>query len=100
MYYINAHCHPGYAMRRRYLNSNTGMDLPADYRNTFKPRVDISENDTNLFMDFDFPGISKEDIKIRINEQGILNIQAKKKQSENSDLKYVRNERYFGEFCQ
>lgn len=99
MYYINA-CHaPRFMRDYRFADRVSGSDSPVDYNRTFRPRADISENETQLFMDFDLPGIEKEDVRISVNEEGILKIEAKKKQPESSEeKKYFRNERYFGDY--
>ena len=60
-------------------------------------RTDIKENDNNYDIVIDLPGYEKEDIKIDI-EDGYLNISAKMDESKDeSNSKFVRRERYFGE---
>jgi HSP20 family protein len=64
-----------------------------------QPRIDISEDEKNLFFAVEMPGISKEDIKIKINDEDILVIKGEKKREFNiEDKSFIRAERCFGEF--
>lgn len=42
------------------------------------PKTDISEDDKNIYFDFELPGLKKENIDFRINEDNILSLTAKK----------------------
>lgn len=65
----------------------------------FTPRVDITENDKNIFVHAELPGMDKDDIKISVNEENVLTIRGEKKKDENSvKLSYIRTERTFGNF--
>ena len=65
----------------------------------FHPRVDITEDDKNLFVHVELPGMEKDQVKISINEEKMLTIKGEKKSEEKKeDKNYVRTERVFGSF--
>lgn len=65
----------------------------------FSPRIDITEDDKNLFIHAEIPGLVKEDVKISVDEERALKMTgAKKKSSANEGKSFLRNERVFGEF--
>lgn len=65
---------------------------------SFAPKIDISENKENILIDAEIPGVSKEDLKITLQDN-ILTIEGEKKRvSENKDQNYFREERCFGKF--
>lgn len=69
-----------------------------DYQNTFLPKIDISEDEKNIYFEAEIPGIKKEDIKILL-EDNILTIKGEKKNQENKkDKTLIRNERVYGSF--
>ncbi len=60
-------------------------------------RTDIKEGKDNYNIVIDLPGYEKEDIKVDIDD-GYLNVTATMDNSKDeSDSKFVRRERYFGE---
>lgn len=61
-------------------------------------KTDVRELDTGYVIDIDLPGVSKENIKIDI-EDGYLNINARVESSNNDEEKgtFIRRERYVGE---
>ena len=70
---------------------------------SFAPRVDIVEDDKRLFVQAELPGILKEDVKVTINDENILNIKGEKKpenkpEGENCERCYIRVERNYGSF--
>lgn len=69
-----------------------------DYSNTFLPKIDISEDEKNIYFEAEIPGIKKEDINISL-EDNILTIKGEKKLSEDKKQKtLIRNERIYGSF--
>jgi HSP20 family protein len=65
----------------------------------FSPRIDITEDDNNLFVHAEIAGMGKSDVKISVNEERMLTLKGEKKKSEKKeDVNYLRNERVFGEF--
>ena len=62
------------------------------------PAVDISEDDDNLYVDVDVPGMKKEDIKVSL-EHNVLSLKGEKKQEkEVKEENYHRWERCYGSF--
>ncbi|MFA6571976.1 MAG: Hsp20/alpha crystallin family protein [Bacteroidota bacterium] len=66
---------------------------------SFQPKVDIAEDEKNLFLHAEMPGVKKEDVKVTINEENILLIKGEKKREFDSAKSIVRNERGFGSFA-
>ncbi len=66
---------------------------------SFQPRCDIYGDDKSITMELELPGVSKEDVKIKY-ENNILTIDGEKKKAsfENSDKKVLSGERRFGKF--
>lgn len=65
----------------------------------FNPRADIIEEEKQVTIYIELPGIAKEQVNISINEDRILNIKGEKKVSQQCEGKsFIRNERQFGEF--
>lgn len=76
-------------------------DFPAcgfKYSDSFSPKIDISEGEKNIKVIAEIPGVSKEDIKIVIQDN-ILSIEGeKKKEDVKEDKNYYRAERSYGSF--
>lgn len=69
----------------------------------FSPKVDISEDESYLYLNAELAGIKKEDVKITVNDEHILTITGKKNKNEkneniNNEIKFLKLERNFGEF--
>lgn len=65
----------------------------------FVPKVDISEDDKQMFIHVELPGMEKDDVKITISEDKILTIKGEKKREEKKEEKnYLRVERSYGSF--
>ena len=45
----------------------------------FSPRVDISEDDKNIYLHAELPGIAKEDVKVSVTEERVLTLKGEKK---------------------
>ena len=76
-----------------------GFDYnPADYRRTFRPRVDISEDSTAFYLDLELPGIKKNEVKVSVNDERILTVEGNKQAEVIESQTAVRSERKFGEF--
>lgn len=62
------------------------------------PLVDIAENEKEILLHMDVPGVKKEDMKIDFHD-GILSISGERKSfKESSDDNFFRSERKFGNF--
>lgn len=65
----------------------------------FSPRVDITEDEKNLYVHAEIPGMDKEGVKISVNEERLLTLKGEKKKEEKAEGKnFVRTERVYGEF--
>jgi len=70
---------------------------------SFAPRIDISEDEKNVYLQAELPGVKKEDVKITINEDNLLTIRGEKRREEKTEendekRSFIRIERAFGEF--
>jgi len=62
------------------------------------PPVDISEDDKEYTLKAELPGLSKEDVKVSV-ENGVLSITGERQaEKETKDKKYHRIERSYGSF--
>ncbi|MBI5324272.1 MAG: Hsp20/alpha crystallin family protein [Ignavibacteriae bacterium] len=65
----------------------------------FKPRVDIQEDEKNIYFDIEVPGVKKDEVKVSVDEDNILTIKGEKKFEKKNDIKVCcRSERTFGDF--
>lgn len=75
----------------------------------FAPKIDISEDENNLYFTAELPGVKKEDVKVTISDDGVIYFKgAKKRPFEQEEAKdgevqtpqrtYIRAERNYGEF--
>lgn len=61
-------------------------------------KTDIKENENDYTIEVDLPGYSKEDIQITVDD-GYLTVSANtSKEDEDTSSKYVKRERYYGEY--
>lgn len=66
---------------------------------TLAPRVDIAEDKNTVYIHAELPGLTKEDVKIALNEDRVLTISGEKKQEEKKeDKNFYRIERRYGVF--
>jgi HSP20 family protein len=64
----------------------------------FYPRIDISEDKDNINVLAEIPGVTKENIKITLQDN-VLTIEGeKKKETEQKEKNYFRSERMYGSF--
>ena len=65
---------------------------------TWSPALDISEEESNLYFTIEVPGMTKEDVRITLQDN-ILTIRGEKKQeTEQKGANYHRIERNYGSF--
>ena len=65
----------------------------------FNPRVDITEDDNNLYVHAELPGMSKEQVKVSVDEDRTLTIKGEKTKEEKSENKNdLKLERTYGSF--
>ncbi len=63
------------------------------------PAMDVVENDGELEIKAEIPGVKKEDLKIKVTGNTLTISGEKKKESETKDRHFHRIERYYGSFC-
>ena len=66
-----------------------------DRMNATAPAINVLEDENNYDLELAAPGMTKEDFKVHINEEGNLVIEMEKKQDEKSEKKhghYLRRE--------
>lgn len=65
---------------------------------SFTPTVDIYENDENIVINAELPGLTKEEVSIDLDGR-VLTISGERKLSEETDKKtFYKKERYYGSF--
>lgn len=67
------------------------------YTSTFLPKIDISENEKNIVIRAEVPGIVKEDMNVKLEDK-VLTLKGEKKSTNEKDISIIRNERSFGSF--
>ncbi len=73
--------------------------MPMERQDFWLPTVDIVENNGNIEVKVELPGMNKDDIKITI-KNNMLRLSGERKQEEETKEKtFHRIERYFGKFC-
>ncbi len=78
------------------LNNFTNLFSNIFDENKFSPKIDISENTENYFVDVEIAGIEKKDVKITLKDN-TLKIEGEKKNFRN-DNTFINSERMFGIF--
>jgi len=64
----------------------------------FAPRVNITENDSRIKLEFELPGISRDDVKVTVKD-GLLTVSGERKEEKKEENEnFVRNEIYTGQF--
>lgn len=71
----------------------------ADYTSNVpaKPVMDVIEDDENIIVKTDLPGVKKEDIKIDITEDTLEITANFEEETEVEDVNYIKRERRYGE---
>lgn len=60
-------------------------------------RTDIYESDDNYIIEMDLPGFKKEEININLEDKYLI-ISVSKNEEKETNAKYIRKERYYGEY--
>lgn len=67
----------------------------------FVPSVDVAEDEKNIYIHAELPGMSKADVQVTVSDERILTIKGEKKQeskTKDDEKNYVRIERSYGSF--
>ncbi len=82
----------------RFFGDSPARFQGADFAGTWNPPVDIIEEDSQIVVRAELPGVRKEDIEVNL-EHGILTLRGEKKQEKKVDSENVyRVERFYGAF--
>jgi len=72
--------------------------LSLDMNLNYHPKIDISEDEKNIIVEAEIPGIDKKDLKL-VLEDNILTVSGQKNQESVKEGKnYYRSERSYGSF--
>jgi HSP20 family protein len=84
----------------KYVRDNISQEnRPRIEIGDFKPRIDVIEDENSLYFEAELPGVSKDDVKVSVNDDNILTIKGNKKFDRKDEVtSCCRNERSFGEF--
>lgn len=73
-------------------------DIPDFSPSAYTPKVRISENRDAFLINLELPGLSKEDVKLSV-ENNVLTVTGnKKEETKSEDTNLIVNEIYYGEF--
>ncbi|MEE9225491.1 MAG: Hsp20/alpha crystallin family protein [Bacteroidota bacterium] len=65
---------------------------------TFSPRIDLHEDEKNLYVEAELPGMTKDDVKVTIHA-GVLTIQGERRvEQKREGTNYLRIESTYGTF--
>ena len=64
----------------------------------WSPTVEVREEDNHLVVSADLPGLTKDDVKVEVNEDGLSIRGERKRQHEEKREGYYRSERSYGTF--
>jgi HSP20 family protein len=62
------------------------------------PAVEVTERDNNLVINADLPGLNKDDIKLEVNDEGLVIQGERRREREERHRGYYRSERSYGSF--
>jgi len=87
-------------MNRLFDDFYRGFDLePFERRlGTFTPNVDVSENDKQIKVTAELPGMDEKDIDVSLNKDSLTIKGEKKEEKEEKKKDYYRMERSYGSF--
>jgi HSP20 family protein len=77
----------------------TWMDRANDSEaQVFTPRADVSETETDYLIKAELPEVSKEDVKVTVDEDVVTIAGSRRKHAEHKDEKLHRVESFYGNF--
>lgn len=59
---------------------DSSLEFSPNLVKSFRPHVNISEDEKAYYIEVEIAGIKKEDVKLKCNENGVLSIAAEKKE--------------------
>ncbi len=67
-------------------------------RHGWSPNVEVRQKNNDLVVCADLPGLSKDDVKVEVTDQGLVIQGERKQQHEQREQGYYRSERSYGQF--
>ena len=83
------------ALQREFDRLFNGWHMPDT---GWHPAIDIRENETGFVVVADLPGMTAEDVKISVKENGLMITGEKKQEEKTEESTYYRIERSYGSF--
>jgi HSP20 family protein len=79
----------------KFFNDHPG--IMTELTHLYNPKIDISEDEKNIYIEAELPGVGKENVKVSLQEN-ILTISGEKKfdEEKNKGRDFCRKERLFG----
>lgn len=78
--------------------TDKGAESVVPFFANWKPKVDVSENDTSIIVHAELPGLKKEEINVEFAD-GVLTLSGERKfEKKEENEKYHRIERSYGKF--
>jgi HSP20 family protein len=65
---------------------------------TWTPRVDVNENEKEVLIEAELPGISKKDVKVEVRDNTLTISGERKVEKKTEDTNCCRSERHYGKF--
>lgn len=76
-----------------FFNNDFDLSFPRNFGkefnliNTLQPKVNISEDDKNYYVEAELAGLKKENVKLNCSEDGVLSISAEKREESREEKK-------------
>jgi len=84
---------------RRFLNNfNNGFSSALNFDGMYVPRADIFEDEENLYIIAELPGMTKGDVKVSVADHTLTIKGKKERKEEKNEKNFHQIERSFGEF--
>lgn len=86
---------------RRMNEMMSGLEKNSMEKGRFIPSVDVAEDEKNIYIHAELPGMGKENVQVTVSDDRILTLKGEKKQeskTESDEKNYVRIERSYGSF--
>ena len=71
---------------------------PREFEDLWRPAIDIEENNGNLMVKAEIPGMKKEDIKVSVKDDMLTISGERKRENETKGKMFHRIERSYGQF--
>lgn len=79
-----------------FIGGNWSADLPSISEIAFQPPCDVQETDTHYLLSFDLPGMSKNDVKIELQDNTLRVYGERNDEHQKGKGSHVRTERFYG----